>query len=138
MHRVLALSCLADGVFLLTMVTFPSLPLALALFVLAGPAIVGFVVGSNTLLQTTVDDRYRGRVFGALGAASGLVQLCAVAAAGVLGGVIGIVLPLQIGACSWLVAGCIGFLLPAQERREATEREIEKGRSGVERVAGEA
>ncbi len=69
----------------------PTLPAALIFRAFAGVGILGFVVSTDTLLQQSVTDRFRGRVFGAYGAWLALMTLVGQLLAGVLGDRVGIV-----------------------------------------------
>jgi len=87
------------------------LPLALALKTLQGPPIIGFFVSLEVLLQQSVPDRYRGRIFGAYGAASALAMLIGQLAASLLGERVGIV-PVYSGVgYMFLAAGGLALLL---------------------------
>ena len=67
------------------------LPVALLLKLLQGVPIMGLFVSVDTLLQQSVADRYRGRIFGAYGAISALTMLGGQAAASLLGDRVGLV-----------------------------------------------
>lgn len=63
---VLAVVALAAaGSAMIFIVHYPDLSLALLMIGIVGVFIVGLFVTTQTLLQTSVEDRYRGRVFGA-------------------------------------------------------------------------
>src|SRR5215208_3005635 len=64
-----------NGVLILIIANLPSLPVALIAILLAGIPIVSYSVGRDTLLQRNVEDRYRGRVFGALGTSMAIFVL---------------------------------------------------------------
>jgi MFS family permease len=64
---------------------------ALVLITLVGIPAVGASTSFSTLLQTSVADRYRGRIFGAYGATVALIMLLGMGVASVLGDVVGVV-----------------------------------------------
>jgi MFS family permease len=106
------------AVLLLVLLHVPWLPLVLALQGLAGVPAVLWAVAHRTLLQRSVPDRYRGRVFGALGATAAAVGLGGTGVAGAAAGPVG-ARPLLDAACGlFLTAGLVAFLsLPAAADR---------------------
>jgi len=97
--------------------TFPSLPLVLGLAMLLGVPSVGFYTGTRTLLQQHVADRYRGRVFGALGTTNGLLQLGSLGVAGILTDQVGVAPMLYVVVALWfLTAGVALARLPTAAR----------------------
>jgi MFS family permease len=109
--RLIALSGITNGLILLAIFNMPSLWLALALFVLAGLPVVGFFVGMQTLLQTSVPDHFRGRVLGALGTTLALMVLAGQALASLLGDVVGSLPILSLTGLFNILAGLIALLL---------------------------
>jgi MFS family permease len=87
------------------------LPAALALKLLQGVPIMGLFVSVDTLLQQSVDDRYRGRIFGAYGAVSALTMLIGQAAASLLGDRVGLVPVLNWMGIMYLLAGICALAL---------------------------
>ncbi len=90
---------------------------------------VGWRVGRQSLLQVGVPDRYRGRIFGALGATASLVLLTAEGIAAVLGETLGVVLMLNVAALLYISAGATALLVlpdhvpraePAPDRKAAS------------------
>lgn len=88
-----------------------ALPAALSLKMLMGVPIMGMFVSVDTLLQQQVDDRYRGRIFGAYGAASGLAVLLGQSVASVMGDRAGIVTVLDGVGTMYILAGVLALLL---------------------------
>ena len=109
--RVVGGALLVVGASSLVAFNVPALPLALAGFVLGGAVIV--VSGSNeqALLQSRVDDRYRGRVLGAIGTTGALLTLLGTGVASALGGRLGAVAGLNIACGFWLIAGALAVAL---------------------------
>jgi MFS family permease len=87
------------------------LPVALLLKLLQGVPIMGLFVSVDTLLQQSVADRYRGRIFGAYGAISALTMLGGQAAAGLLGDQVGLVPVLNWMGIMYLLAGVCALAL---------------------------
>lgn len=113
-HRISASRLLGYGA-----VAFGLVDLAIFLYpvvyVSLWPAVVGMIVaglpsalagaGMMTLLQRGVDDSFRGRLFGALGAVQGLAVLVGTVTAGYLGNRIGTIPVLAFQGSVWLLAG---------------------------------
>jgi MFS family permease len=89
----------------------PGILLGLILFVVVGVPGVGFMTGVSTLLQTSVADQYRGRIFGALGTTQGLLMMIGTISAGALGDQLGVVTVLNLQGCGYILAGLIGLTL---------------------------
>jgi MFS family permease len=87
------------------------LPAALLLKLLQGVPIIGLFVSIDSLLQRSVADRYRGRIFGAYGAISALTMLFGQAAASLLGDRAGLVTMLDGMGAMYLLAGVCALLL---------------------------
>ncbi len=93
-----------------------ALTLTVVLFIAIGLPAAGFLTGVTTLLQESVTDAYRGRVFGAYNTTSALAQLGGMALAGLLGDRLGVVLVLNGQAALYLVAGLLALaLLPGSK-----------------------
>jgi MFS family permease len=87
----------------------PTLPLALALTALTGFTSVVGSVGVDTLLQRSVRDEHRGRVFGALGASGALLSLAGAAAGGIAAEHVGTVTMLNVAAVLIAVSGIVAL-----------------------------
>ncbi|HEY3474873.1 MAG TPA: MFS transporter [Anaerolineales bacterium] len=101
----------ANGVLILLMANFASLPSAMVLILLAGVPIVGFSVGVNTLVQEHVADRYRGRVFGALTTSMAIFMLLGQGCASFLGDRLGPVPLLSVKGMLDITAGLLAFIM---------------------------
>jgi MFS family permease len=107
------------GLLSLAMFNVPSFPIAPALWLpavlslklLMGVPIMGLFVSVDTMLQQSVGDRYRGRVFGAYGAVTALAVLSGQVLASALGDVVGIVALLDGVGVIYFLAGVLGLLL---------------------------
>jgi len=110
-----------------------ALAVAIALFALVGLPGRGYLTGMTTLLQESVADAYRGRVFGAYATTSALAQLGGMALAGALGDRLGVLPLLNVQASVYLVAGVLALVLlrgattGAPSAHEASEYEEEEG-----------
>jgi MFS family permease len=87
------------------------LPAALLLKLLQGLPIMGLFVSVDTLIQQSVADQYRGRIFGAYGALSALTTLVGQAAASLLGDRVGLVPVLNWMGIMYLLAGVCALAL---------------------------
>lgn len=72
-------------------------------------SIVGLFVSMQTIMQQQTEDRYRGRVFGAFGAAA-TMTLVGMLLAGLLGGRLGISATMSLGAGLYIVAEVFALL----------------------------
>ncbi len=80
------------------------------LFILVGIPGVGSMVGVQTLFQSIVEDRLRGRIYGALLAAGSLMTLIGMVLAGVFGDRLGPVLMLNIQGSGYFLSGVLALL----------------------------
>jgi MFS family permease len=108
-RRLLGLGTAAVGALMLALYHQTAVPAAMALSFLLDFALVWEGAGAQTLLQAGVPDRYRGRVFGALGTTSALVGLVGAPLAGGLGAVVGIVPMLSAAGGVTILAGLIAL-----------------------------
>jgi len=87
-----------------------ALAVAVALFALVGLPGSGYLTGMTTLLQESVADAYRGRVFGAFNTTGALAQLGGMALAGAVGDRLGVLPLLNVQASVYLIAGIIALV----------------------------
>lgn len=111
LSRLIALSAVVIGVVELVMFNFPSLLLTLTLFPVAGAAVVGLYTGLQTLLQTGVEDRYRGRIFGAYGTTTALLTLVGMGLGGVLGDIVAVPLLLNLAGSLYILSGVVARIV---------------------------
>jgi MFS family permease len=111
---LIGLGALAFGLIDLAIFNYPAfLPgftLALILFVAVGIPGVAMQTGMNTLLQSSVADEYRGRIFGTYGTTGALLALLGATLASTLGDRVGPVTLLNIQGGVYVAAG---LLVPA-------------------------
>ena len=101
--------------------------LGIILFALAGLPVSALQAGLMTLFQTSVADRFRGRVFGAYGTTAALFNLMGIGAGGVLGDRLGIVPVINTQAVVYLVGGFMVLGLLRLVGREPTTSEQARG-----------
>ncbi|MDQ2741080.1 MAG: MFS transporter [Chloroflexota bacterium] len=105
----------------------PMLPFDLVVIALVGLPAIGFTAGTTTLLQSSVSDRFRGRVSGALGTTWAALILFGMGAATIFGGAIGVVTVLNAAGVLSLLTGVLVFVLLGSLRSNAEpvqEREV--------------
>jgi predicted MFS family arabinose efflux permease len=96
--------------------------LAAAFMILAGfPAVAGLAAG-NGLLQSRTSDAFRGRVFGALEAASSVATLVGLGLGGLAIDVVGVVPVVSAGALMWVAGGVVALVRLPPERGDALAR----------------
>ncbi len=91
----------------------PGLAPPLILMVIVGFPAAAMKVADTTLVQTTVTDEYRGRVFGSLAALGAFGVLIGAGLAGALGDRLGIVATLSIEGLAFIIAGALALLMLA-------------------------
>jgi Na+/melibiose symporter-like transporter len=96
-----------------------------AAMLIAGAGIAGafMLTSAMTLMQKHTTDRYRGRVFGALGAVEGVAIVTGTVAAGVLAHVLGIVAVLSVQGAGYVAAGILVLALLQAPHRLAPATE---------------
>jgi Na+/melibiose symporter-like transporter len=96
-----------------------------AAMLIAGAGIAGafMLTAAMTLMQKHTTDRYRGRVFGALGAVEGVAIVTGTVAAGVFAHVLGIVPVLSVQGAGYVVAGILVLALLQAPHRLAPATE---------------
>jgi MFS family permease len=117
--RLIGLCGLADGLLLLLIFNIPVVWIDLGLFALGGVPVVGFFVSVTTLLQEQAPDRYRGRVFGALGTTTALLTLLGMGLAAGLSDRVGIVPMLDVMGALYLAGGLVALVTLSGEPRTA-------------------
>jgi predicted MFS family arabinose efflux permease len=95
----------------------PTLPVALVLICLAGAPLIGFYIGMQTVLQTSVPDRFRGRVFGAYATTVAFATLVGEGVGSLVGDRLGIVPAFTIAGAFELLAALVAFILLGRAHR---------------------
>ena len=111
---------LLDALLFVSPLIRPEIVVSLIVIGIVGIAGVAFMAGFNAILQTSVDDAYRGRVFGAIFATMAVLRLASTVIAGVLGGIVSpIPLLIAMQSGSYVVLGLAALgLLPREAGRE--------------------
>jgi MFS family permease len=99
------------GLIILAQVNSRLLALILVLGAVGGVPLMAFNISMATLLQTSVDDAYRGRILGAYGASGALLALGGMLLASLLGDHLGILPMLDMAGILWLGAGLLAWTL---------------------------
>ncbi len=105
--RLVWLGGTMTGTLMILMISFPSIPLALALSGLSGIGAVAFGVGTSTLLQGGAPDQYRGRIFSSYSTTLALMSLAGMSFTSALGNQIGIIPMLYLSAAITLLSGLL-------------------------------
>jgi predicted MFS family arabinose efflux permease len=125
---LLGWSMVAFGVGFLVMVNARSMLVIVVVMLVVAPATIGWPTTQQTLLQTAPEDRYRGRVFGAVGTTTSLVSIVGFGAGSALGDVVGVVPLLNLAAVLYVAAGALALLrLRSVAALRAAERGAESG-----------
>jgi MFS family permease len=116
------------------------LPLAVALTARTGFTSVAGSLGVDTLLQRSVRDQHRGRVFGAIGASGALLSLAGAAAGGIAAEYVGTLTMLNVAAGLVTVSGVVALraLGSSHERPASPELSPDAAPDPVETVADRA
>jgi MFS family permease len=101
----------AVGLFGLIMYNIPILHVALVCLFLIGVFFVIFDVSYVTLLQTSLADQFRGRIFGAVGTTLALVTILGQVGASALGDHVGIIPMLNVSGILYVMSGLVAFLM---------------------------
>jgi MFS family permease len=104
-------SAAALGLLVIIIVNSRILPVILVLVALVGFTVIGFFVSILTLLQGSVKDEFRGRIFGAFGNVQAVTMLIGMGLASGLGDTIGVVMVLDIAGIFNILAGVIAFVM---------------------------
>lgn len=100
---------------LLVQFNVPIVSIALITAFLIGPEQIAAGAALQTLLQRSVRDTYKGRIFGALGTTGAVLSLLGGGLGGVLGTVLGVVPTLNLAAGLTIASGMLAWaLLPKQ------------------------
>jgi MFS family permease len=108
---LLGWSLVSVGTGFLVIANVPLIPVVLIVLLALGPAIVGWLSSQQTLLQTAVEDQYRGRLLGAVGTTTSLMGLFGIGVGSVLGEAIGIVPLFNLSALLYAAAGVLALIL---------------------------
>jgi predicted MFS family arabinose efflux permease len=99
-----------SGLGILTMVTFPTLPVIFVLMIAAGPALMAWIISLQTVLQQATEDSYRGRVFGAYSTTSTVLIFVGSGLAGFLADSLGTSTLMSAAAIIYIGAGLLSWV----------------------------
>ncbi len=102
------------GALILLMIFFPTLPVILPLMIVAGPALMAWIISGQTLLQQGTEDKYRGRIFGTYGMVSTLLMFVGSGLAGTTADIVGVELLIIAAAGFYIIGGFLGLGLLAK------------------------
>ncbi len=97
----------------------PLLPTALVAIAFAGAPVIGFYVGIQSLLQSSVTNNYRGRVFGAYATTVAFMTLVGQGISSVIGDRLGIVPVFTLAGTFELLGGLVALVLLRRATRIA-------------------
>lgn len=130
--QLISFGTVIAGLLMLALYNQKSLPVVMVLLFLLYIPVVGAGVGSQTMLQSGVPDRYRGRVYGALYTTISLLSLASVGVVGILGEIFGIVPMLTTAGCITVLAGILALvLIPKAERHNKSAQEAREVQAGA-------
>ncbi|HEY0606217.1 MAG TPA: MFS transporter [Herpetosiphonaceae bacterium] len=115
--RLLGWSSILFGALTLVIFHAPSfaaasaLTLVSVLMIIVGVVSVSCRTALNTLLQQSIADEYRGRIYGAYNTLSSCIALGGMAVAGTLGDIYGIVPIISIEGYAYILAGIVALML---------------------------
>ncbi|CAA9555685.1 MAG: Uncharacterized MFS-type transporter [uncultured Thermomicrobiales bacterium] len=114
--RLFAWGAIGTGAIDLLIFTYPSVLsagvwLGVALFVVVGLPITGFLTGGMTALQSETDDAHRGRVFGALNTTMAFLMIVSAAIAGFATDRFGAMAVLSFDSLAYVVSGLVALRL---------------------------
>jgi predicted MFS family arabinose efflux permease len=108
-----------SGLAVLAMVIFPTLTVVVMLMILAGPALMAWIISMQTILQQATEDSYRGRVFGAYGTTSTILMFIGSGLAGVMADSLGSSSLMASAAVIYVIAGLLGWVLLSKPLSQA-------------------
>ena len=100
----------AAGLLFLVVIHSASLLVALGLLAIIGVPVVGLIVSIQTLLQTSVEGVFLGRVFGTYSSMVALATMIGMGAAGTLSDWLGVLPMLSVGSGLFIVAGIVALV----------------------------
>jgi MFS family permease len=128
-RRLITLGLSATALTVLALLSLPFLPVTLAFMAIIGVVGMSWMVSALTLLQASVGDQYRGRVFGTYSAVSALTSLIGMGLSGTLGDLLGVVFMASLGGALYLAAGVTAWvtLRPCDKVQQSGPARAAKG-----------
>lgn len=130
-ERLFGVSAIVFGVFDLALFNYPlalsGLWIGVTLMILVGIPGVWMQAARATILQTHVEDAYRGRVFGSLATSAALLMLVGTGIAGAVGNAVGPIVMLNLQGGAYVAAGSVILVALGSRRRLAAPAAAEVG-----------
>ncbi len=106
-----ALGLVVIGTVVFAIISAPRSILVLLFMLVAGIAASAWIISSETLLQTSTSDQFRGRIFGTLATTSAMASLVGMVLAGALTDLIGLVPTLSISGGLYVASGMLAWIM---------------------------
>ncbi len=107
---LLGWSMVVFGLGYVIIVNVPMLPVIVVVQLALAPAIIGWTASQQTLLQAASEDRFRGRIFGAVDTTIALMGIVGIGLGSFLGDVVGIVPLYNLSALLYIAAGAVALV----------------------------
>lgn len=107
---LLGWSLIVIGALFALMINVPLLLIIVVTRLALGPPTMGWIITSQTLLQAIPADRFRGRVFGAVGTTTAVMSVAGTSLGSALGDVVGIVPLYNLAALLYVGAGVLALI----------------------------
>jgi predicted MFS family arabinose efflux permease len=121
---LVSLGLIALGLIEVATFNIPNLPANLVFFMLAGPPVIALNTGIMTLMQTRVEDRFRGRLFGVFGTIVSLTIVVGQVIASAVGGALGPQILMTIGGGIMAATGVVAFIILGRMTNEPAEQVV--------------
>jgi MFS family permease len=109
--RLFGWSLIALSLGFFVVVNVPVIPVILVMWLALGPAVAGWLASQQTLIQTSVEDPYRGRFFGAVSTIASMMALAGISIGSALGEVVGVVPILNVAGLLYASAGVLALVV---------------------------
>jgi len=110
-NHLIPFGLIGTGIGLVAMVLWPIYAITLLIMILISVPLMGWLISSQTWIQTHAPEEYRGRVFGVYGTFSALLMLFGMAFASGVGDTLGISNTLYFGGVIYVLSGLLAIIL---------------------------
>jgi MFS family permease len=110
-YHLISFGLLGSGVAMVAIVFWPIYAVSLLILILLSVPLMGWLISSQTWIQSNAPGEFRGRVFGVYGTLSALLALIGMAFASGLGERLGISETLYFGGGIYIISGILAFVL---------------------------
>jgi predicted MFS family arabinose efflux permease len=127
-YHLISFGLLGSGVAMVAIVIWPIYTISLLILILISVPLMGWLISSQTWIQSNAPGEFRGRVFGVYGTLSALLALIGMTFASGLGDTLGISETLYFGGGIYILSGILAFVLlrtivpPIEEEAEQPVR----------------